>query len=58
MRHFYIRGIMGLVWLAAVIVSGLSGSFEIAVLYGILSGVFLYSAYITWKKEKYSRGGK
>lgn len=45
MRHVYIRGMMGLIWLAAAIVSG-------SMLYVILGAVFLYSAYATWKKGK------
>lgn len=52
MRHVYIRGIMSLIWLAAAIVCGISGSLPVAALYIILCGVFLYSAYATWKKEK------
>ena len=44
MRHVYIRGMMGLIWLAAAIVSG-------SMLYVILGAVFLYS-YATWKKGK------
>lgn len=51
MRHVYIRGILSLIWLAAAIVSGISGNFEMAALYVILGGVFLYSAYAAWKKE-------
>ena len=31
MRHVYFRGIIGLVWLAAAIVSGMSGHFAMAV---------------------------
>lgn len=58
MRHVWIRGIMGLIWLVAAVVSGMSGSFEMAVLYVVLGGVFLYSAYATWKKEKDDKGGK
>lgn len=58
MRHVYIRGIMGLIWLAAAIVSGMSGNPSMAVLYVILGGVFLYSAYETWKKDIDSKGGK
>ncbi len=58
MRHVYIRGIMSLIWLAAAIVSGLSGNFEMAVLYVILGGVFLYTAYTTWKKEKDGKGDR
>jgi hypothetical protein len=45
MRHVYIRGILGLIWLAAAIVSG-------SMLYVILGAVFLYSAYTTRKKGK------
>lgn len=58
MRHVYIRGIVGLIWLAAAIISGVSGNFEMAVLYVILGGVFLYSSYTAWKKEKDHKGGR
>ena len=58
MRHVYIRGLAGLIWLAAAIVSGISGNFEMTVLYIILGGALLYSAYATWKKEKDSKGGR
>ena len=52
MRHIYIRGILALVWVAAAIVCGLSGSMETAVVYVIAGGVFLYSAYSAWDKMK------
>lgn len=58
MRHVYTRGLVGLIWLVAAIVSGISGNFEMTVLYVILGGVFLYSAYATWKKEKDNKGGR
>ena len=58
MRHVYIRGLVGLIWLVAAIVSGISGNFEMTVLYVILGGVFLYSAYAAWKKEKDNKGGR
>ncbi len=58
MRHVYIRGIMGLVWLAAAVVSGLSGRLEWASFYILLGGLFLYSAYESWKKEKDKDGGR
>lgn len=58
MRHVFIRGLAGLVWLAAAIVSGVSGKFELAVLYVILGGVFLYTAYTTWKNQKKHKGGR
>ena len=52
MRHVYVRGILSLIWIVAAVVSGISGNFEMAALYLVLGGVFLYSAYATWKKEK------
>lgn len=58
MRHVYIRGIMSLIWLSAALVSGGTGNFEMAALYVILGGVFLYTAYATWKKEKDNKGGQ
>ena len=58
MRHIYIRGIIGLIWLVAAIVCGVSGSFPMMGLNLVLAGVFLYSAYVTWKKEKDSKGGR
>ena len=57
MRHIYIRGFIGLIWLAAAIVCGVSGNFPMMGLYLVLAGVFLYSAYATWKKEKDGKGG-
>ena len=57
MRHIYVRGIIGLIWLIAAIVCGVSESFSMG-LYIILAGVFLYSAYAAWKKEKDGRGGR
>lgn len=56
MRHVYIRGIMGLIWVAAAIVSVMSGNFMMAVLYVILGGAFFFSAYKTWKKD--NKGGR
>jgi len=56
MRHVLIRGIMGLIWLAAAIISGVSGNLEMSSLYVILGGVFLYSSYTTWKKDY--KGGR
>lgn len=58
MRHIYIRGIIGLIWLAAAIVCRVSGNFPMMGLYLVLAGVFLYSAYATWKKEKDGKGGR
>ena len=58
MRHIYIRGIIGLIWLVAAIVCGISGDFPMMGLYIVLAGAFLYSAYAAWKKEKDGKGGR
>jgi len=57
MRHVYIRGMMGLIWMAAAVTTGIFGSFEMAVFYVVLAGVLFYNAYALWKKEK-DKGGK
>jgi len=49
---------VGLIWLAAAMVSSVSGSFEIAVFHAVLGCVFLYSAYTTRKKEKEKKGDR
>ncbi len=56
MRHVYFRGILAVIWLAAAIISGISGNVAMAVFYIILGGVFLYSAYRAREREKSSRG--
>ncbi|MCI8597683.1 MAG: hypothetical protein HFJ10_04475 [Lachnospiraceae bacterium] len=58
MRHVCIRGMISLVWLIAAVVSGISGNLEITAFYCFLGGVFLYSAYSIWKKEKGIKGEK
>ena len=55
MRHVWIRGIIGLIFLAAAAISGMSGKLEIMGFYIVLGGVFLFSAYDIWKKS--GRGG-
>ena len=57
MRHVYIRGILTLIWLAAAIVSGVSGNMEMAALYVLMGGAFGYSAYASWKKEENGKKG-
>lgn len=52
MRHIYIRGILALIWLVAAIISATSKNFEMMVLYIAICGVFLYSTYAMWRKEK------
>ena len=56
MRHVYFRVIIGLVWLAAAFVSALSGGFGLAGCQVILCGIFWFSAYTAWKKEKDGKG--
>ena len=55
MRHFYIRLVIGIVWLIAAIVSGVTANIPLVLLYAMLGIVFLYSAYSTWKKEMRNR---
>ena len=58
MRHVVIRGLLGLLWLVAALVSGQWENFEMAAFYVLLGGVFLYSAFTTWKKERDKNGGR
>lgn len=58
MRHIYFRGIAGIIWLAAALASVGSGNFEMGILYVILSVLFGYAAYASWKKEKNDKGGR
>jgi uncharacterized protein (DUF58 family) len=58
MRHVYFRSILALIWLAAALMSGISGNLLMAVLYIIIGALFLYSAYSIWKKEKTNKGEK
>ena len=56
MRHVYIRGILALIWLAAAVVSGLSGNLEMTGLYVLMGAAFGYFAWASWKKEKNNKG--
>jgi hypothetical protein len=56
MHHVYIRGILALIWLVVALISGISGNLEMAALYIIIGGLFLYSTYSMWKKEKKNKG--
>lgn len=58
MRHVYMRGILSLIWLAAAVISGMSGNFAMTGLNVILGVAFLYSAFDVWKKEKDKKGGR
>lgn len=55
MRHFYIRLVLGVIWLNVAFVSAVSGNLLFAALYAIFGSVFLYSAYSIWKKNNDNR---
>jgi uncharacterized membrane protein len=52
MRRFYLRLILGIVCLAAAVVSAVKANISFAALYVVLGIVFLWSTYSIWKKEK------
>ena len=52
MRHVYIRGILGVIWMAASAVCGVSGNFMMAGFYGVMGGLCLYSSYTAVRREK------
>ena len=52
MRHFYFRFILGIVWLAAAVVSAAGANIPFAVLYVALGIVFLWSAYSIRSRDK------
>ena len=56
MRHIWLRGIAGILWLAAAVVNALSGLAGAALLYAALSAVFLHSAYSLWKQYRRKTG--
>lgn len=56
MRHFYIRLILGIVFLGCLIYSFVTAKITFALLSLALAGVYLYSAYSLWKKNKNNRG--
>ncbi len=58
MHHVYIRIIIALIWLVAAIAGGLFGNLGMSALYTIIGGMFLYSAYSTWEKEKNDKGDR
>lgn len=55
MRHISIRLIGGFIWLAAAVASGLSAKLDLALLYVVLGGLFLYSA-CGMEKRKNTKG--
>ena len=55
MRHFYFRLILGVIFVICAIYSFVTANIPFALMYVVLSGVFLYSAYTIWKKNKDNR---
>ena len=58
MRHIYMQGIIGLIWLVAAIVCGIPGNFPMMGLYIVLAGALLYFEYAVLKKEKGRQRGR
>lgn len=52
MRHFYYRLILGIIWLAAAVVSAVRSNTSFAALYVVLGIVFLWSGCSIRRKEK------
>lgn len=50
MRHFYFRFILGLVFAVCAVYSFVTANIPFAMMYVVLGGVFLYSAYMIRKK--------
>lgn len=55
MRHFYFRLILGVVFAICAIYSFITANIPFALMYVVLGGVFLLSAYSLWKKDKDNR---
>lgn len=55
MRHFYFCLILGVVFVICAIYSFITVNIPFALMYVVLGGVFLYSAYTIWKKSKDNR---
>lgn len=56
MRHIIVRGILAGIWLVAAVVCGVSGRFTMTAFYMVMCGLFLYFAYVAWKKETVDKG--
>ncbi|HIS46511.1 MAG TPA: hypothetical protein IAB46_02950 [Candidatus Scybalocola faecigallinarum] len=52
MRHFYIRMILGIVFVVCMIYSLITENFYFALFYLVLGAMLLISAYSLWKKNK------
>lgn len=52
MRHFYFRLGFGIVLLVCMIYSCFNGNIQFALMYLVMGGAFIYSAYLIRKKNK------
>ena len=52
MRHFYIRMILGIVFVVCMIYGLITANFYFALFYLVLGAMLLISAYSLWKKNK------
>lgn len=55
MRHFYVRLILGIVFVVCMIFSFVTLNVPAALLFLVLGVLFLLSAHLLWKKEKDNR---
>ncbi len=55
MRHFYFRLVLGVVFIICTVYSFITSNTQFVLMYLALGGVFLFSAYSIWKKEKDNR---
>ncbi len=56
MRHFYFRIILGVIFAICAVYSFITANIPFALMYVVLGGVFLCSAYTIRKKSKDNRG--
>ncbi len=56
MRHCYFRLILGVIFAICAVYSFITANIPFAIMYVVLGGVFLYSAYTIWKNSKDNRG--
>lgn len=55
MRHFYFRLVLGVVFAICAVYSFSTANIPFALMYVVLGGAFLFSAYSLWKKDKDNR---
>ena len=52
MRHFYLRLLVGILWLIVAVISIVKGSGFVSALYAVLGAAFLYSAWTMRRKDR------